>query len=296
MPAIRSEKRARFVDERETRIQALLRQVKDLPALPDVAIQVLRAADDERSSMSEIARSISRDQSLAARVLRLANSPYYGAIRTISTVSDAVVMLGLRTVRNLAMAASCQELLAAEVSGYHMGRGDLWRHSYCSALVSQSLALRSKYPVAEEAFVAGLLHDVGKVLISVHLRGKFNQVIYAANKSHVPFIDAERAVLGFDHAEVGARMLEKWNLPVSLVHAVRYHHSPLSTKQPTALGCITHLSDVVCLMLGVGLGADGLGYSLDGRVLDLLKLTDADIEATMGEVSAVAGTDLKLMA
>ena len=280
----------------ESRIQELLRQLKDLPALPDVALQVMKAADDDRSNVSEIARIISRDQSLTTRVLRLANSSHYGAIRTISTVSDAVVLLGLRTVRNLAMAASCQELLAAELSGYYLGRGDLWRHSYCAALVAQSLSARVKYPVAEEAFVAGLLHDAGKVLLSVHLRAKFNQVVYAANKRRVPFIDAEREVLGFDHAQVGARMLEKWNLPVSLVHAVRYHHAPLSSKQPTALACLVHVADVVCLMLGVGLGADGLSYPLDPRVLDLLKLSDADIEATMAEVSTSAGADLKLLA
>src|SRR3569833_2903218 len=214
----------------EDRIQIMIRQLKDLPGMPDVALQVMRAADNEKSSASDIAKIISRDQSMTPRVLRLANSSHYGATRTISTLSDAVVLLGLRTVRYLAMAASCQELLATELSGYYLGRGELWRHSYCAAMVAQSLSAKIKYPVAEEAFVAGLLHDGGKVLMSVHLRSKFNQVVYASNKQRIPFIDAERAVLGFDHAEDGARMLEKWNLPVSLVHAVRYHRAPLSAK------------------------------------------------------------------
>jgi putative nucleotidyltransferase with HDIG domain len=258
-------------------------------------MQVLRAADDDRSNMADVAKAISRDQALTGRVLRLANSSYYGAIRTISTVSDAVVILGLRTVRNLAVAASCQELLAEELSGYQMGHGELWRHSYCSALLAQSLSKRVRYPIAEEAFVAGLLHDVGKALLSVHLRSQFHKVIHLVSTKRIPFIDAEREVLGFDHAEVGARMLQKWNLPVSLVHAVRYHHAPLSAKQPTALTCLVHIADVACLMLGVGLGADGLTYPLDARVLDLLKLSDADIEATMAEVSSIAGEDLKLL-
>ena len=90
-------------------------------------------------------------------------------------------------------------------------------------------------------------------------------------------------------------MLEKWNLPGSLVHAVRYHHAPLSSKQPTALACLVHVADIVCLMLGVGLGADGLSYPLDPKVLDLLKLTDADVEMTMAEVSASAVCELKLL-
>jgi HD-like signal output (HDOD) protein len=283
------------VVDSETRMQTLLRQVRDLPALPDVAMTVMRAADDERSSMTDVARAISRDQALTSRVLRLANSSFYGAIRTISTVSDAVVLLGLRTVRNLAMAASCQELLAAELTGYYMGRGDLWRHSFCAALVAQSLSKRVRYPVAEEAFVAGLLQDVGKVLLSMQLRSHFNLVIRTINAKKIPFVDAEREVMGFDHAEIGARMLEKWNLPPSLVHATRYHHAPLSAKQPTALACLVHVADILTLMLGVGLGADGLIYNLDSRVLDLLKLSDADLEATMAEVSQVAGEDLKLL-
>lgn len=279
----------------EARIQTLLKQVRDLPALPDIAMTVMRTADDDKSSTADVARAISRDQALTSRVLRLANSSYYGAIRTVATVSDAVVLLGFRTVRNLAMAASCQELLAGELSGYHMGRGDLWRHSYCVALLAQSLSKRVRYPVDEEAFVAGLLHDVGKVLLSVHMNSQFTLILNTASKQRIPFIDAEREVLGFDHAEVGARMLAKWNLPVSLVHAVRHHHAPLASKQPTVLACLVHVADIVCLMLGVGLGADGLIYSLDTRVLDLLKLSDADIEATMAEVSQIAGADLKLL-
>lgn len=281
--------------DNEVRMQSLLRQVRDLPALPDVAMRVMRAAEDTRSSMSEVAHTISRDQALTTRVLRLANSSFYGAVRTISTVSDAVVLLGMRTLRNLAMAASCQELLAAELQGYHMGRGDLWRHSYCCALVAQSLSRRVRYPVAEEAFVAGLLHDVGKVLVSVQMRTQFNIIMYTATKHKIPFIEAERQVIGFDHAEIGARMLEKWNLPDTLAHAVRYHHAPLAPRNPSALCCLVHVADVICLMLGVGLGGDGMIYPLDRRVLGILKITDGDIEATMAEVAASAGEDLRLV-
>jgi putative nucleotidyltransferase with HDIG domain len=272
----------------ELRMQTLLRQIRDLPALPDVAMRVMRVADDDRANLPDVAKTISTDQALTTRVLRMANSSFYGAIRTISTVSDAVVLLGLRTVRNLAMAASCQDLLASALTGYHLRRGDLWRHSYCCALVAQSLAKRVRYPVAEEAFVAGLLHDVGKVLVSVQMRTQFNLVLYTASKLKIPFIDAEKQILGFDHAEIGARMLEQWNLPDSLVQTTRYHHDPLAAKSPTALCCLTHVAEVVCLMLGVGLGGDGLIYSLDPNVLDILKLSDDDVEATMSEVSSVA--------
>lgn len=278
----------------EFRMQLLLRQIKDLPALPDVAVRVMRAADDSKSSITDVAKAISADQALTARVLRLANSSFYGAIRTISTVSDAVVMLGLKTVRNLALAASCQDILSGETAGYRMGRGELWRHSICCAITAQNLSKRIKYPVAEEAFVAGLLHDVGKVLISLHMRSQFNAVLHTVVKKRIPFVDAERMIIGFDHSEIGARMLEKWNLPESLVQAVRYHHNPLGTNPIRPLSCLIHISDLICMMLGIGLGADGMLYSLDPRVMDILKITDQDIEYTMAEVSVLVDDAVKM--
>ena len=157
----------------------------------------------------------------------------------------------------------------------------------CAAgFAAQALAKRSGYRAAEEAFVAGLLHDLGKVVLNLYLTKLFATVAGRAETQHVAFMDAERSVLGFDHAQAGAQVLEKWNLPPVLVSAVRWHHAPLSeTPAPTPLTALVHVADVVCLLLGVGMGGDGLQYPLQEGVLNFLRLTEDDVECVAAEVS-----------
>ncbi len=130
----------------DVRLDALVRQVRDLPALPAAVLRVMQTADDPKASASDVARALSSDQALAARVLKLANSAFYGANRRIGTVSEAVVILGLRTTRNLAMATSCEDMLEREVTGYAMQRGALWRHSLACASAAQALAAARPRP------------------------------------------------------------------------------------------------------------------------------------------------------
>ncbi len=264
----------------EERLQRLVREVRDLPALPASTMQVMRLADDPRTNAADIARALSMDQAMTARLLKLANSAFYGGLRRVATVTDAVVLLGQRTVRNMAMALSCQEVLGRALPGYGLDTGDLWRHSFCCAYAAQSLARRAGYRVAEEAFVGGLLHDIGKVILNLYLQAEFAKVSKLASLASLPFMEAERLVLGFDHAEAGARVLEKWNLPASLVGCVRFHHAPQDQPEPSALTAIVHLADVQCLLMGIGLGGDGLNYPLHESALALLHLSEADFEET----------------
>ncbi len=260
-----------------TKLDDLVRQVRGLPALPDAVTRVIHLTDDPRAGLSDVARALASDQGLAARVLKLANSAFYGSSRRIGTVSEAVVILGMRTTRNLTMATSCQEMLEREVQGYFLPRGALWRHSLACAAAAQHLARRAHFRGVEEAFVAGLLHDIGKVIMSAYLKAEFAQVLTRVARGEMTFSDAEREVLGFDHAEAGARLLERWNLPDSLVTAVRCHHAP-STSANSPLAALVHIADTICLTLGIGLGIDGLAYALDPGALAMLNLTEADFE------------------
>ncbi|MEO7720203.1 MAG: HDOD domain-containing protein [Capsulimonas sp.] len=269
----------------DVRMQILLRQVKDLPSLPDVAVKVARTIDHPNAGAIDVARVLSRDQGLTARVLRLANSVFYGATRRISTVSDAIVLLGMRTVRNLAMASSVEEVLGREVPGYSMRRGDLWRHSCACANAAQSLAATIHYPVPEEAFVAGLLHDVGKVLLSVHMQAEFTHVLKLTEDEDISFMVAEQRTLGFDHAEVGACVLERWNLPNPLVQAVRYHHAPMAQPEFSKLTALVHVADAICVLMGIGIGGDGLHYALDREAQARLGLSDEQIERQISDLS-----------
>ena len=262
----------------DLRLDALVRQVRDLPALPAAVVRVMQLTDDPKAGMADVARALASDQSLAVRVLRLANSAFYGSSRRISTVSEAVITLGMRTTRNLVMATSCQEMLEQGVPGYALPRGALWRHSLACASAAQALAQRARYRATEEAFVAGLLHDIGKVVLDTYLKDQFVHVFVRAVGGTLTFAEAEREVLGFDHAEAGARLLERWNLPASLVTAVRWHHAPLEDPSSSLLPCLVHVADAVCLTLGIGLGLDGLAYTLHPEALAALDLTSADFE------------------
>ncbi len=260
------------------RLDALVRQVRDLPALPDTVVRVMHLTDDPKSGTGDLAKALVSDQALAARVLKLANSAFYGSSRRIATVSEAVVILGMRTTRNLVMASGCQELLESEVAGYCLPRGALLRHSLACASAAQALAKRTKYRGLEEAFVAGLLHDLGKVVMNLYLRDQFIQVLIRAASGEITYTEAERAVFSFDHAEAGASLLERWNLPASLVSAVRYHHAPLDAPGDSPLPCLVHVADAICLTLGIGLGIDGLAYTLQPEALARLQLTADDFE------------------
>jgi len=259
------------------RLDDLVRQVRDLPALPTSVTRVMQLTNDPKAGLSDVAHALAADQGLAARVLKLANSAYYGSSRRIGTVSEAVVILGMRTTRNLTLATSCQDMLEREVSGYFLPRGALWRHSLACAAAAQNLARRAHFRGTEEAFVAGLLHDIGKVIMSAYLKAEFAQVLTRVAKGEMTFSDAEREALGFDHAEVGARLLERWNLPGALVTAVRYHHVPSQTPE-SPLAALVHIADTICLTLGIGLGVDGMAYALDPSALAMLNLTEDDFE------------------
>ena len=264
-------------------LQALASRVRDLPALPDTVVRVIHLTDDPKAGVTDIAKALAADQALAARVLKLANSAFYGSSRRIATVSDAVIILGMRTTRNLVMATGCQEMLEHEVAGYALPRGALLRHSLACASAAQALAKRTKYRGTEEAFVAGLLHDLGKVVMNTYLRDQFIQVLICARSGEMTYPEAERTVFGFDHAEAGAFLLERWNLPASLVTAVRYHHAPLEAPTDSPLPCLVHVADAICMTLGVGLGLDGLAYLLQPDALVRLNLTSQDFEEVAGE-------------
>ncbi|HEY3328615.1 MAG TPA: HDOD domain-containing protein [Capsulimonadaceae bacterium] len=279
------------IEDPQKRVEWLVENAADLPAQTRIAIQVSRLVNQRNTSASQVANAISSDQVLTARVLKMANSAFYGAPRRVSTLTDAIVLLGMRAIRDMAMAVSCQDVLEREVKGYSIRRGDLWRHSSCCGFAAQLLAKRARYQVAEEAFVAGLLHDIGKVVISHSLADEFVEITRRSLEEGLPYTEAEREVLGFDHAEIGARMTERWNLPPQLVQTIQFHHKPSEQPEMSPLTQIVHLADVLCMMLGIGLGGDGLRYELEAGTIEALHLTDEDIEFVLSQVSEIATRD-----
>ena len=266
------------------KLQQLVQTVRDLPALPEVVVRVMRMAEDPRSDAQGIARVIATDQAMAARVLKLANSAFYGLPRRVGTLSEAVVILGLRTIKNLAIAASTFELLNREIAGYWLQRGELWRHSLACAIGAQLIARRARLPVSEEAFVAGLLHDIGKVAIDLFVRAQFDQIMERALQDRIPFVEAEQAVLGFNHAMAGGLIAEKWNLPPLLVSVIKYHHQPSSAPDREPMISVVHLADLLSITMGIGIGGDGLYYTLEEGTLAMFGLSQTDVDELCEEI------------
>ena len=264
----------------------VLKRVNDIPSLPQFVIDTLKKLDDPKSSAQDVADKLSRDEGLVLRILRLANSAYYGLPRRITGVSEAISLLGFKTVKSIVLAASVYKFMDGSFTGYALDRGELWKHSLSVAFASRYLAKRIKGLDDEEAYVAGMVHDIGKIVLNDYVRFGYGIIAKLVEDDQVPFMDAERQVLGFDHAQVGGLIMEQWNLPETYMLAARYHHSPWElpeeSKAHQVFVDVIHVANILCLMLGVGLGADGLQYKIHPESLERLGI--ADVEVLMSDL------------
>jgi putative nucleotidyltransferase with HDIG domain len=253
-------------------VEDLIHRIGELPPIPEVAQRALELIRNPDSSMKELASVIAMDEAMASLVLRWANSAYYGLRHPVSTVGQAVTFLGQRTLHSLILAASVAALLDRPATGYALDRGELWRHSIGIAAGARLLASRFGQQVAEEAYHAGLLCDVGKLAFEVLLRNVDTSVPEWQGQ---PFSDLEAARFGVDHASLGAELARRWRLPAPLVDAIANHHQPSQAGEGVLLACAVHLADAAMMMAGIGIGRDGLQYALDPLAVDRMGWNDA---------------------
>lgn len=268
-------------------LQKIVEGVNDLPSLPHVVIRVMELTEDQNSTAQDINSALSQDQGMTAKVLKLANSAYYGFSRRISSVTDAVVLLGFRTIRSIVMAASVSDILSKEIEGYALAQGELWQHSQATAIAARMIARETKFGSFEVAYTAALLHDIGKVILNTHLSEAYNEVVEKVNNESIPFMEAEDQILGFNHAEVGAKVAEIWNLPEELVEAIAYHHNPEKAKINPKLTAIVHIADAISVSMGIGIGIDGMLYPISDEAMKLLKLDESHIEKIISQLTDV---------
>jgi putative nucleotidyltransferase with HDIG domain len=259
-------------------LDEIVSRTPDLPSMPTAVLAVMKEVESATSSAHTVARTLAQDQALSARVLRLANSAFYGLPRQVTQVSEAVVLLGMRCVKNLALVASTYPWLTKPLKGYNLGPKELWRHSFGVAVGAEVIAKHTRCAATDEAFTAGLLHNLGKVALSIWMEDRLVGMLALAAKENLTFDEVERRVLGYDHAEVGAHMGESWNLPRVIVDVLRNHHHPNTTTAPNVLVDCVHLADYLTMSLGIGLGGDGLKYELCEDSFARLGLTPESID------------------
>jgi putative nucleotidyltransferase with HDIG domain len=259
-------------------VARILAHVDDLPTLPTTVTQVLRLVDDPGCSVAALGKLVSGDPVLSARVLRLANSAYYGFPRAIAAVPQAITLLGLSTLRNVALSAGVFSMFRGGSARGTLDLWALWRHSVATAATAKLVARRAGYSPAEKAFTAGLLHDLGKLLIVRYLPGSLREILDLVAAENVAIGDAEQRVLGVSHPAFGAWLAARWNFPASLVDAIAFHHHPMHADDGQPLAGITSVADLLVRRAGIGSGGDDLAREMDPLVLQSLALTDADLD------------------
>ena len=257
-------------------IQAILRQTQDLPVLPGAIMRVIQLTGNSDATSRAIADAIGMDQAVTAKVLRLANSSFYGFPRKVTSLHEAVILIGFRTVRLLASVAGTFTWMTRPLKGYDLPPRQLMRHSMGLALGAQMIARIGQFD-PEEAFVAGLLADIGKIAIDNCIDGKISLMMQLGIKGGMTFEDVERTVLGHTHSEIGAHMAENWNLPQEIVEGIRWHHNPLGSGH-SWLAHVIHLADVLAMVTGYGLGGDGLQYQLCEESLEICRVSAEDFD------------------
>lgn len=256
---------------RENLIQ-ILDTISDLPTLPSVYLRINQLLQSPDSNVSAIARIIESDQAICSKVLRLVNSSFFGFSRRVTQVSHAVVLLGFNAIRNAVLSISVFESFKTSDST-NFDRRDFWRHSIATGLIARCLARQLGIEQVEEAFAGGILHDLGKLVLDKHLPAEFAQILSIARDQNCPVIEAERVILGTDHAEIGEYLMEQWQLPHVLVEMVALHHTPSILRSNPTLVSLVHIGDVLARQMGIGNAGDFLVPDVDPYVFEELGLT-----------------------
>lgn len=269
-------------------VERVLAGINALPSLPASVTELLSSIDDPDADTDAIARRIARDQGLTTRILRVANSPFYGQSHRIASIADAVIVLGLRSVRALAVAASFTSVFKAG-SDTEAELRSFWQHGISAALCARLLAARVGV-AEEEAFIGGLLHDIGRVALVVSFPRHMAAVADYRRERDCQPIDAENAVLGLDHALVGRLLAERWRFPSPLCAAIGSHHAPPADAYRQLPG-ILHLANAIASALDFGAEPTAMVPRLVPACWEAMALSwdetqrlFADVEAQFGEI------------
>ncbi len=224
----------------------------DLPTIPVVAMKVMQLIESEKATAEELAKVVASDPAVAARVLKISNSSFYGCQRQIQSLSMAIVVLGFSTLKSLVVAASVKQVYKP----FGLTEQMLWEHSFGAGLAARIIASRTRLANEEEAFLAGLFHDIGKTIMNTLDRDKFQLVIQKCYNDGLLFEEAEKNVYPFSHEEVGAYVIKKWNFPDILFSAIMQHHTlefnPNEDLYVINLTAVVNLADQFCNRLGIG--------------------------------------------
>lgn len=278
----------------QDKIWRLIDDLVTLPTLPTILLQINELVADQNSSAADVAGVIQTDVAIATKVLRLANSAYYGLRSKVSSVQHAIAMLGFNIIKNLAITATVFENFQEGGAHPHFDHEQFWRHCVATGTLSRMLADRiglSRKEI-EAAFICGLLHDVGKIILEQHLHDRFLEALDLTSTEHIPLVKAEQDLFDFTHAEVGALLAERWHLAPEIVTACQHHHQPLAAPPgEQLLPCVIHVADIMARLRPIGHGGGAYHPQLDPAAWAELGLGTRVLDAVIREFDEVAQED-----
>jgi len=265
-------------------LKRIIDRVSDLPTLPRTVLKITELVNDPKSSAKDLAKVITDDQVLTARLLKLVNSSFYGFPQKIATVTGAIVLLGFDAIRNLLLTTSVFGLFSNKGKEDRFGVERFWDHSLGCAVGAKAIGDYMRYDKIEELFVAGLLQDNGKIVELLFLPEDFNKVVSVVEDENILLVDAERRVLDYTHAEVGELLAERWNMSSKLVNVIAYHHQPALAGRFLREAAIVHLADMLSRAMDMGSGGDKKIPPLNKEAWDSLQLELSAIEPIAEEM------------
>lgn len=249
-----------------------LKNIRNLPSIPLIIFEVSRLLEDPMTNASDLAGLISKDQGMVTKILTIANSPFYGLSKKISTIEFAIVILGFENIKNIIIALSM--IGAFKGKGKNWNRKKYWYHCLATASIAKRLAEDLGYPKSGEAFTAGLLHDLGIAIIQLYFNKEYNKIYKLAYSKNADPLEAETEVLNVTHQEVGNFLVEKWNLPKALCDSILYHHNPEQASENNSLVSIIHLADYLSWELDFGRFDFDKDLKLDHSIIDVFGWAD----------------------
>lgn len=257
-----------------------------ISSAPDIYIKLTRLVDNPRASYSDMAEVIARDAALSARLLKIANSSFYNFPSKIDTISQAITVIGTQQLIDLVLATSVLKTFK-NIPRDLVSMDSFWRHSIACGLAARTIAVYRREPNVERFYIAGLLHEIGRLAIFENLPGPARKTIEMHEKTHKYLHHAEREVLGFDHAAVGGAILREWRLPDNLVEPVAFHHQPLEAKNHLVETAIVHFADILACAMQLGTSRECYVPSVDPKAWEQIRLPVGQLAAIWDQVDKI---------
>jgi putative nucleotidyltransferase with HDIG domain len=265
----------------EKSIEKLFSKLTDIPTLPSIVFQINKIMKDDNMSTYEIGSIIERDPSLTSKVLKFANSSYYGLSYSVNTVTRAITVLGINTIRNIALTTSVFEIFNSK-KRFPFDIVGLWYHSLGCAIASKALISKAGHMLEEEAFICGILHDIGKVIIAQNMPEMMENV-FAEVRSGKSQSNAEKDIIGYTHSDVGAHLSEKWHLPEELCETIRFHHCPRYQDESKSFKChpfllyAVYAGNQISKALALGKSTDLIVNEVDPVTWSTLHISESEL-------------------